>query len=68
LFTLVLNHPIALTTFNDNETLGKFVIVDKYNATGGGIVAEILKDNEYMNSSFEEELFAILRKYFPHRF
>jgi bifunctional enzyme CysN/CysC/sulfate adenylyltransferase subunit 1 len=74
--TLSFSRPIALTTFGDNATLGRFVIVDEYNAAGGGIVVEILKDGkaEKANSAsdsfemFEEELFALLKKYFPHRF
>jgi bifunctional enzyme CysN/CysC/sulfate adenylyltransferase subunit 1 len=63
--------PIALTAFHDNQTLGRFVIVDGFDAAGGGIVLTRLEDEErisFSNHDFEEELFRLLRKYFPHRF
>jgi bifunctional enzyme CysN/CysC/sulfate adenylyltransferase subunit 1 len=49
------------------------VIVDGYDAAGGGIVLEALPDasaesGETAREGFEEELFALLRKHFPHRF
>ncbi|GHT56023.1 hypothetical protein FACS1894109_03850 [Spirochaetia bacterium] len=76
---LSLAHPIAVSTFYDNASLGRFVIVDGYDAAGGGIVLENLGVKnawESLNSfeglpgkgDFEEELFALLRKHFPHRF
>jgi bifunctional enzyme CysN/CysC/sulfate adenylyltransferase subunit 1 len=71
---LAFSRPVALTAVGDNASLGRFVIVDEYNAAGGGIVAEILEDEGKGGGSavnyaeFEEELFALLRKYFPHRF
>jgi bifunctional enzyme CysN/CysC/sulfate adenylyltransferase subunit 1 len=76
---LSLAQPIAISTFYDNASLGRFVIVDGYDAAGGGIVLENLstkKSWESLNSfegiggkdDFEEELFALLRKHFPHRF
>ncbi|MDR3237797.1 MAG: GTP-binding protein [Spirochaetia bacterium] len=68
---LNLSRPIALTSFYDNASLGRFVIVDGYDAAGGGIVLEAVSDenkNADLNADFEEELFALLKKYFPHRF
>jgi bifunctional enzyme CysN/CysC/sulfate adenylyltransferase subunit 1 len=76
---LSLSHPIAVSAFFDNPVLGRFVIVDGYDAAGGGIVLENLdakKTWQSLNSfegvnaggDFEEELFALLKKYFPHRF
>jgi bifunctional enzyme CysN/CysC/sulfate adenylyltransferase subunit 1 len=67
------SRPAAVTTFSDNASLGRFVIVDGYNAAGGGIVAEILEDGGACTApldydSFEEELFSLLKRYFPHRF
>ncbi|MDR0867342.1 MAG: 50S ribosome-binding GTPase [Planctomycetota bacterium] len=75
---LSLSRPLALTAFADNQTLGRFVIVDNYDAVGGGIVQEVVIDQSARESfdsfagvnqgGFEEELFALLKKYFPHRF
>ncbi|MDR2618405.1 MAG: 50S ribosome-binding GTPase [Treponema sp.] len=76
---LSLSRPIAVSSFYDNADLGRFVIVDGYDAAGGGIVLENLsakKSWESLNSfegisgggDFEEELFALLKKHFPHRF
>jgi bifunctional enzyme CysN/CysC/sulfate adenylyltransferase subunit 1 len=66
---LSLSHQVALSSFYDNAALGRFVIVDDYDAVGGGIILESVKeDKENLKSSFEDELFALLRKHFPHRF
>jgi bifunctional enzyme CysN/CysC/sulfate adenylyltransferase subunit 1 len=68
---LGLSRPIAAARFSDNASLGRFVIVDGYDASGGGIVLECLADSQAAaktDGGFEEELFALLRKYFPHRF
>ncbi len=90
---LSLNEPVALTPFNQNQHLGRFVLVDGYDAAAGGIVLEALNEieqdthisiddsldymeglgiqsfkREKISESFEEELFALLHKYFPHRF
>jgi len=65
---LSLSHPVALSSFYDNATLGRFVLVDNFDAVGGGIVLESIAEENEDKSSFEEELFALLRKYFPHRF
>jgi bifunctional enzyme CysN/CysC/sulfate adenylyltransferase subunit 1 len=35
--TPALSRPIAVSSFYDNADLGRFVIVDGYNAAGGGI-------------------------------
>ncbi|MBX7489991.1 sulfate adenylyltransferase subunit 1 [Helicobacter turcicus] len=78
---LELKHPVALCTFKENQNLGRFVLVDGFDAAAGGIVLEVLSetldgqgeiDSALKHISeikeFEEELFALLRKYFPHRF
>ncbi|MDR0409499.1 MAG: GTP-binding protein [Spirochaetaceae bacterium] len=78
---LEFSRPIALSSFYDNADLGRFVIVDGYDAAGGGIVLENLTDKDRWDSlsafegardsglsGFEDELFALLKRYFPHRF
>lgn len=69
---LGLKSPIALSVFQDEPTLGRFVLVDGYDAAAGGIVLEVLDDDKQTDvqrfSAFEEEFFALLKKYFPHRF
>ena len=74
---LRLSRPIALSSFYDNAALGRFVIVDGFDTAGGGIVLENLSAQtarevpaglEGLGGGFEEELFALLKKYFPHRF
>ncbi|MDR1362703.1 MAG: GTP-binding protein [Spirochaetaceae bacterium] len=78
---LALSHPIAVSSFYDNADLGRFVIVDGYDAAGGGIVLENLSAKKAWDSlascegssgadaaQFEEELFSLLKKYFPRRF
>jgi bifunctional enzyme CysN/CysC/sulfate adenylyltransferase subunit 1 len=69
---------ITFSSFYDNADLGRFVIVDGFDAAGCGIVLENLSSQKVWESlaglegldggSFEEELFALLRKHFPHRF
>ncbi|MDR0408051.1 MAG: 50S ribosome-binding GTPase [Campylobacteraceae bacterium] len=65
---LSLSHPIALSNFCDNTTLGRFVLVDNFDTVGGGIVLESKQCQNEEKYSFEDELFALLRKHFPHRF
>jgi bifunctional enzyme CysN/CysC/sulfate adenylyltransferase subunit 1 len=68
---LSLSSPIALTPFSENASLGRFVLVDGYDAAGGGIVLEALSQQGArltLPEGFEDELFLLLRKYFPHRF
>ncbi|MDR2099740.1 MAG: 50S ribosome-binding GTPase [Campylobacteraceae bacterium] len=65
---LSLSHPIALSAFYDNAVLGRFVLVDNYDAAGGGIVLESISEQNAEKGDFEEELFALLKKHFPHRF
>ncbi|MDR2637757.1 MAG: GTP-binding protein [Zoogloeaceae bacterium] len=68
---LRLARPIALAPFYENASLGRFVLVDNYDAVGGGIVLEALPEKtapQTLPEGFEDELFALLRKYFPHRF
>lgn len=83
---LRLNQPIACTVFSRNASLGRFVIVDGYDAAGCGIVTKSASSAAASASSaaavntafesgqtakildFEEEFFALLKKYFPHRF
>ncbi|MDR2658530.1 MAG: GTP-binding protein [Spirochaetaceae bacterium] len=77
--TLSLSRTIAVSSFYDNADLGRFVIVDGYDAAGAGIVLENLSAQKAWeslasfegaagNAQFEEELFALLKKYFPRRF
>ena len=69
--------------FAENQKLGRFVIVDEFDIAGGGIITEVLEqytnrrtkglntlivDAATQNEGFEEELFTLLRKYFPHQF
>ena len=82
---LKLSHPIALSNFIDNQSLGRFVLVDGYDAVAGGIILDILGDLRVKNKTesfdsmeglfeqtqstkFEDELFDLLHRYFPHRF
>ncbi|MDR1615026.1 MAG: 50S ribosome-binding GTPase [Campylobacteraceae bacterium] len=65
---LSLSHPVALSSFYDNAMLGRFVLVDNFDAVGGGIVLENVTEPHEKKSDFEEELFALLKKHFPHRF
>jgi bifunctional enzyme CysN/CysC/sulfate adenylyltransferase subunit 1 len=76
---LRLARPIAVSSFYDNPSLGRFVLVDGYDAAGGGIVVESLGIESVLeslgsfegatgNGNFEDEFFALLKKYFPNRF
>ncbi len=77
---LELLSPLVCARFADNQTLGRFVLVDEYDAAAGGIVLDIpqksaisalatqLDANDSLPAGFETELFALLRKYFPHQF
>lgn len=72
---LELATPLVCARFFDNQTLGRFVLVDEYDAAAGGIVLDIpqsaqshARENIHLPSGFEEELFILLRKYFPHQF
>ncbi|MDR2398705.1 MAG: GTP-binding protein [Spirochaetaceae bacterium] len=69
---LHLSRPIALTSFYDNQTLGRFVMVDAYNAAGCGIILDIQDAPVALGASgkhhFEEELFDLLHRHFPDRF
>ncbi len=74
---------LAMELFAENQKLGRFVIVDEFDIAGGGIITEVLEqytnrrtkglntlivDAATQNEGFEEELFTLLRKYFPHQF
>lgn len=80
---------LAMEHFNENQKLGRFVIVDEYDIAGGGIITEVLEpysnqrtrtanlydgnifdmpEDDEVRLSFEDELFVLLKKYFPHRF
>jgi len=76
---------LAMEQFDENQKLGRFVIVDEYDIAGGGIITEVLEPYANRrtkthsvastlvgkasdNAEFEEELFALLRKHFPHQF
>ena len=74
---------LAMELFSENQKLGRFVIVDEFDIAGGGIITEVLEqynnrrnktlsnvlvDAAGQHEGFEEELFTLLRKYFPHQF
>jgi bifunctional enzyme CysN/CysC/sulfate adenylyltransferase subunit 1 len=70
---LSLSEPVAFTAFEHNASLGRFVIVDGYDAAGGGIVLDAADAASTRNTAdipagFEDELFTLLKKYFPQRF
>jgi bifunctional enzyme CysN/CysC/sulfate adenylyltransferase subunit 1 len=74
---LSLSEPVTLSSFAGNQSLGRFVIVDGYDAAGCGIVQAALKNEQQGGTAqqqasdyaaFEEELFTLLKKYFPSRF
>jgi bifunctional enzyme CysN/CysC/sulfate adenylyltransferase subunit 1 len=74
---LSLSEPVVLSSFAGNQSLGRFVIVDGYDAAGCGIVQAALHDEPQGGAAhqqnidyaaFEEELFTLLKKYFPGRF
>ncbi|GHU39423.1 hypothetical protein FACS1894190_03970 [Spirochaetia bacterium] len=72
---LSLPHLLAFTPFAYNASLGRFVLVDGYDAAGGGIVLEsvseessAVKSSCTVDGEFVDELFALLKKYFPERF
>ncbi|KHD34998.1 adenylylsulfate kinase [Clostridium acetobutylicum] len=50
--------PICFDAFNDNEALGRFVIIDNYNTSGGGIIlkgVETYRDNKEIRSLVTKE-------------
>ena len=62
---------LAMEYFSENQKLGRFVIVDGYDIAGGGIITDIFEESGQdilPEESFEDELFVLLRKHFPHRF
>jgi bifunctional enzyme CysN/CysC/sulfate adenylyltransferase subunit 1 len=72
---LRLDSPIAFARFADNAALGRFVIVDGYDAAGAGIVLEggpadapAPGAENGLPAGFEDELFRLLARAFPHRF
>jgi bifunctional enzyme CysN/CysC/sulfate adenylyltransferase subunit 1 len=74
---LSLSEPVALSSFAGNQNLGRFVVVDGYDAAGCGIVQAAMQSNKHEGAAaqqstdyaaFEEELFTLLKKYFPGRF
>jgi bifunctional enzyme CysN/CysC/sulfate adenylyltransferase subunit 1 len=74
---LSLSEPVVLSSFAGNQSLGRFVIVDGYDAAGCGIVQAALQNEQQGNTvqwqttdyaAFEEELWTLLKKYFPGRF
>lgn len=44
---LATRHPVAFDRNADNEITGRFVIVDGYDIAGGGIVRELVPDDEH---------------------
>ncbi|MDT8396816.1 MAG: GTP-binding protein [bacterium] len=43
--TIQTKHPIAFDRYTDNQNTGRFVIVDGYEISGGGIITEPLEDD-----------------------
>lgn len=64
------SHPLAFDSFDNNEPLGRFVIIDDYNIAGGGIILEAAEADESgekpVYSEAEIELNAYIRKHYPH--
>lgn len=62
--------PVAFDTFDANEPLGRFVIIDDYNIAGGGIILEALEKSSARKvraySKHEVELNRFIRKHYPH--
>jgi len=60
---------LAFDTFENNEPLGRFVIIDEYNIAGGGIILESIATEtltKRIYSQQEIELNAYVRKHYPH--
>jgi bifunctional enzyme CysN/CysC/sulfate adenylyltransferase subunit 1 len=69
--TLRLEASLPFTSFGDNPSLGRFVMVDAFDAAGCGLVVGPGSSEGAQvpaEEGFEEAFFALLRKYFPHRF
>ncbi|MDH2436582.1 sulfate adenylyltransferase subunit CysN [Pokkaliibacter sp. MBI-7] len=72
---LVTDEPLALDAYEQNSTTGAFILIDRMsNATlGAGMIASIADaqgekelDELERLQAFEQELNALVRKYFPH--
>ncbi|MBE0490930.1 MAG: 50S ribosome-binding GTPase [Sulfurospirillum sp.] len=69
---------LAFEEFENNQKLGRFVIVDEYDIAGGGIITQVFEESLHVSQNllslvggdndFEAEFFTLLRKYFPHQF
>lgn len=60
---------IAFDTFENNEPLGRFVIIDEYNIAGGGIILNEENSSAAVirtHTQQEIELNAYIRKHYPH--
>ena len=44
--TIQAKAPLAFDLYNDFETTGRFVLVDDYDVSGGGIITEMVQDRE----------------------
>lgn len=65
---LRLRRPIALDCASENETTGRFVIVDGFDIAGGGIVSEVVQFGATHRAEAEENsLEAIRANHFGHR-
>lgn len=62
--------PISFDYIDQIKDTSRFVIVDEYDISGGGIITEALeqKEDEFIPNyaEFEKELYKLIKKYFPH--
>lgn len=62
--------PIPFDLSGEIKDTSRFVIVEEYDISGGGIITEELKDSEPTSATdfrqFESELYQLITKYFPH--
>ncbi len=63
-------NPVSFDLVDEVKTTSRFVIVDGYDIAGEGIITEslALKEDESIPnySDFENELYNLIKKYFPH--
>ena len=70
---LELEQDIAFTKYNDNKTLGSFIVIDKIsnNTVGAGMIRDSfenkkeVEDKKRVYTAFEIELNALIRKHYP---
>jgi bifunctional enzyme CysN/CysC len=67
------NTPISFDLIDEIKATSRFVIVDHYDISGGGIITKALESNHQQDAKhkpelaeFEVELKSLLEKFFPH--